>query len=314
LNTILFSDEQVTAYLRDLMERLDNLGEETPKVWCPIGPSGAVLAQAAVRAGPHVASTIQHVLLTFDRATEQVSFPQDENPRRAVEGRNVLLIDGSVHSGNTLMKAYRAVEGLGAKEISSYALVVRSGTSVLPSFFGLVIGDHDRAIFLKKSFPNNRLPVFGCVRKLSDRDQGRSMIHSGEHFIDKFSWSDFLYEMWVDRRRKAYLYERGGTIRGLISFRLTPGESILIDTLGVDKTFQKQGVAGHLMRWGETCGRNAHCGTIQLWSIERRKSWYEKRGYKAFGAEMDLDGEKFHLMAKKVLYNLPEDDVLTMGS
>ena len=314
MNTVFLSDEEVSAYLRDLVARLAGLGADMPKTWCPIGPSGGGLAQAAMRAAPHLASAIQNIPIAFNRATEQITFPVDPDPGPLLRGKRVLLIDGSIHSGNTFMKAYRAVEALKPADISSYALVVRSGASVLPSFFGLAIGDHDRALFLKKAFPNNRLPAFGCVRKLCDGDQGRPMISCGEGFIDRFSWSDLLYEVRVDHRRKTYVYERGGCIQGLVSLRLVPGDDILIDTLGVDKAFQRQGIAGHLVRWAETCGRNAHCAVTRLWGLEQRRFWYEKQGYETSGDQMVLDGAGFYLMSKKLLYNLPDDDVLTMGS
>jgi len=67
------------------------------------------------------------------------------------------------------------------------------------------------------------------------------------------------------------------------------------------------------MRWAETCGRNAHCGAIELWGVDDRKEWYEKRGYGACGEALVLDGTRFHLMRKKLLYNLPDDGVLTTG-
>jgi len=313
VNTILLSDEQVAAYLRDLLERLSALGEAYPRVWCPIGPSGGRVAQAAMREVGRSASDIQHVPVAFERATGVVSFPRDPHPEDTVKGKNVLLIDGAIHSGNTFAKVYRAVEALGVAEICSYSLVVRRGATALPSFFGLAIGDHDRALFLKRRFPNNRLSNFGWVRKLAEEDDTRPMIKCGEDFIDKFSWGDLLYEMRVDQRRRTYLYERNGDVQGFVSFRLTPGETILVDTLGVDRTFQRQGVAGHLMRWAETCGRNAHCGAIELWGVDGRKEWYEKRGYGACGEALVLDGTRFHLMRKKLLYNLPDDGVLTTG-
>jgi N-acetylglutamate synthase-like GNAT family acetyltransferase len=139
------------------------------------------------------------------------------------------------------------------------------------------------------------------------------MITSGEPFIDKFSWGDLLYEMRVDSYRRTYVYERKGQIQGFVSFRVELGESVLVDTLAVDEKRHKQGLGGHLIRWSETCGRNADCSTVRLWAVDSRKDWYERQGYERRGEKMVLDGVGFHLMDKRLLYNLPDDHVLTMG-
>jgi GNAT superfamily N-acetyltransferase len=153
------------------------------------------------------------------------------------------------------------------------------------------------------------------VRKLSDDDLDKPMIRSGERFIDKFSWSDHMYDGRVDPSRRTYVYERKGRIQGFVSFKLMArGSGLLIDEVAVDRRCQGSGIGGMLMRWAETCGRNEHCLNVQLWSAEDRKGWYGKMGYQLAGKEMTLDGVKFLLMTKKMLYNLPDDDVLTMGA
>lgn len=240
-----------------------------------------------------------------------MTFPEEADPRGVVEGRSVLLVDGAVHSGGTLGKAYRSIEALNPLDISSYSLVVRRGASIIPNFFGLMVRDHDRVHFLKTVIPNNRLPSFGCVRTLSDEDLGKPMVNTGESFIDKFTWSDLMYEMRVEPRRRTYLYERKGVIQGFISFRLGKGRALLVDTLGVDKQFQRQGIAGYLLRWAETYGRHRRCRSIALWGVEQRAEWYQKRGFQTLGNEMILDGDRFLLMSKKLLYNLPDEMPLT---
>jgi hypothetical protein len=314
LNTIFLSNDEVAAYLKDLFERFVALEGEMPMVWCPIGPSGGALAQAAMLVAGDLAPKIAHIPIAYDRATEKVSFPGEPNPASVIAGKRVLLLDGSIHSGSTFRKAYQAIAAMKPAEVSSYSLVVRVGASILPNYFGLMIGDYDRAIFLKKVFPNNRLFTCGCVRKLADGDQAQPKIACGQDFVDKFSWGDLCYEMTIDPRRQTYVYERNGGIKAFVSFRVTAGDDILLDTIAVDKSCHNQGIAGNLMRWTETCGRNSHCATIHLWAVDNRKDWYAKRGYEFCGKELILDEVKFHLMRKKLLYNLPDDHVLTMGA
>jgi GNAT superfamily N-acetyltransferase len=309
------SDEVVAAYLRDLVERLACLDGGIPEIWLPIGPSGGAVARAAMAVAGDRLEKISHIPVTYERSTNTIHFPKEADPSSFVRGKKILLIDGSIHSGTTLRAAYRAVEELQPKDISSYSLVVRAGASILPCFWGLMIGDHDRAFFLRRLFPNHRLPTFGCVRKLEGDDLQRPMIVSGEDFIDKFSWSDYTYELNVDPNRRTYVYEQCGTIRGFVSFRFGPGRAtVLIDSLAVAQGCQGQGLGGHLLRWAETCARNAHCAVMELWAVAQRREFYERQFYKALGKTMDLDDASFVLMGKKLLYNLPDDEVLTMGS
>lgn len=316
LNTIFISDEEVDAYLRDLCERLEDLKEQIPTVWCPIGVSGGSIQKAAL--GLQEANDLKNqviiVPVSCDRKTGEISFPEEANPSLAIKGKRVLLLDGSIHSGETFRQAYLAIEKMKPLEISSYSLVVRTGASILPNYFGVMIGDYDRALFLKRIFPNNRLFTCGCVRKLADADKARPKMLCEREFIDKFSWSDLIYEIRVDPHRQTYVYEQG-QMKGYVSFRITAGEEILIDTLAVDKDCQKQGVGGNLIRWAETCARNHHCEMIYLWAVDDRKEWYHEKGYEFCDEEpLLLDDITFHFMRKKLLYNLPDDDVLTMGA
>ena len=324
MNTIFLSDEEVSAYLRDLCERLKGLKNQVPTVWCPIGISGGSIARAALtlQEADDLKNQIINVPIAYNRTTEEISFPREANPSSAIKGKRVLLLEGSIHSGNTFRQAYLSIEKMKPMAISSYSLVVRTGASILPNYFGVMIGDYDRALFLKKIFPNNRLFTCGCVRKLEDADQAQTKISCGKEFIDKFSWSDLIYEIRVDPRRQTYVYDQcvydekeEEKIKGFVSFRITPGEDILVDTLAVDQNCKNQGIGGNLLRWAETCARNHHCATIRLWAVDDRKEWYSKKGYELSSKEPKvLDNIAFHLMQKKLLYNLPDDDVLTMGT
>jgi hypoxanthine-guanine phosphoribosyltransferase len=311
LNTVFLSDKEVEGYLRSLLEKLDQLAEEKPTTWCPIGPSGMLVAQVAMRIAGEQAATFRIMPIICDRSTGNVSFPDEADPRQVVQGNRVLLVDGAVHSGSTLSKAFRAVEELGPVQLSSYALAVRAGASFIPNFFSLLVKDHDRVHFLRETIPNHRLMDFGCMRILSAEDCGMKMVCTGKTFIDKFDWSDLLYEMRVDHKRRTYLYERGGAIQGFVSFRLKRNRTLLVDTLGTDRQAQGQGIAGHMLRWVEILGRHQRCGAIDLWAIAERRPWYETRGFEARGTRLVLDGETFLLMRRKLLYNLPDD--LMMG-
>jgi GNAT superfamily N-acetyltransferase len=311
LNTVFLSDSEVAAYLKDLLGRLQGLGELMPRVWCPIGPSGVRLAQLAMveaaKIDPDLPSRICQMPITFDRKSRAISFPDEADPGSVVKDEHILLFDGFINSGGTIIAAYRAVEAMNPREVSSYSLVIRRGTSFIPCFFGIMTGNHDRVHFLRDVIPNNRLPDFGCVRKLSEEDLEKPMVQTGEDFIDKFTWSEYKYEMEADPRRRTYLYERGGVLQGFVSFRHSRGKALLVDTLGVGRQYQKQGIAGHLLRWAETYGRHTGRRAVLLWGVEQQKDFYEKRGFRALGKSMTVDGARFFLMGRKLLYDLPDD-------
>ncbi len=305
------------GYLRHLLADLDDLQSGIPEVWCAIGPSGGKLAQRAVCALEALgkARPIQNVLLDCDRKEGSVSFCDKSDPVKFVRGARVLLIDGNIHLGNTFRTAYKLLESAEASAIVSYALVVRSGSSILPNRFGLMIGDHDRAVFLTDQIRNNRLLDCGCVRKLSEKDGETAKFSSGQDAIDKWSWSDYFYEGSVDPWRKTYVYERNGAMIAYVSFKLKPSKMLFVDAVAVDKSFHGQGIGGYLLRWAETCGRHAHCCDVSLWALRERASWYQKHfGFAQLNRKpMSIDGSEFVFMGKKLLYNLPDEDTLVMG-
>ena len=77
----------------------------------------------------------------------------------------------------------------------------------------MLIGDHDRPLYFKDKFPNNRLTEFGIYRKLAEGDLDKPMIHCGKDFLDKVSWSDYWYEVCTDPNRRTYLCDLMGSIR-----------------------------------------------------------------------------------------------------
>jgi len=133
-------------------------------------------------------------------------------------------------------------------------------------------------------------------------------------FIDKFSWADRWYEMSTDPSRHVYLHELDGTICGFVGFRLRKGKTSFIDEVGVDEKFKGRGLGGHLMRWAEHCARHRNCGRVELLSVDDEVEWYKYLGYSLVSTKpLRISGHEFHLMDKKLLYNLADDETLDMG-
>ena len=310
MHTIHLTKEHLQSYLRDLAARISKLEADSPQVWAMVGFSGCVLGRELAEVAPDLYASVDELIVSYNRRTDTVSFPGQEQFRDVISGRNVLLIDGTVHSGSTLLRVTKALEELEPRKISSYALVVRRGSQVIPNHFGFLIGDHDRVHFPAPRYSNNRLFPFGTYRRMCEEDCARPMIMTGADFIDKLHWEDRWYEVSTDPKRQIYIHEQNGSICGFVSFRLQENGGILLDEVGVDKSCHGQKLGAHLMRWAEHYARHENCSNIELWAVENRVKWYQGMEYLHAGeqAPLKLAGTRFFKMRKKLLFNLLDDE------
>lgn len=194
-------------------------------------------------------ASAQVVLTTCNR--ESVEF--DEFDHETLKTATVIVIDSAVHSGQTMLRVIEELRNLGAKEIISYSLVVKRNSSFIPNYFGVLIGDRDRAYFQLTAIPNNRLQQkrpFGVLRALEEKDGARQMFDSGVESLDRIHLSDLLYEQET-RNSKIYLYEHGSEICGLLIFEKKT-RTLFIDTIANAQSYRGVGLGGTLMRWAET--------------------------------------------------------------
>lgn len=307
MHTYYLSPEEVSGYAKDFCNRLEALGKDYPYIWCTIGLSGAEIAAIiSNHAAKSRKKQIQVVPLSFNRDNNTIYF-DNQNESALLKGVPVLVIDSSVHSGTTMLKSLQVVVQLGASKVTSYSLVVKRGACFIPNVFGLLIDNHDRACYLLKIIPNNRLETpFGILRKISEEDvqrkQKKLKSGCGLESLDKTSWSDLWYEHKVHSTH-VYIFEQNNEICGFISFLLN-NDTVLIDAVAVDKSTHKKGIGGSLIRWVENFARSSNCSSITLWAINERKSFYQDMGYELTSQELDLGEEKYTMMRRELLYNL----------
>jgi hypoxanthine phosphoribosyltransferase/N-acetylglutamate synthase-like GNAT family acetyltransferase len=316
MQTLHLSEQQVDAYLNDLATRLKT-DSVRPDVLIGVGLSGSNILLQLVKFLSDFPE-MKILFTNFDRAQEKITYFESIektdliDPTEHIAGKNVLLVDDAVHTGNTLIKSIRDIEKFKPSAVASYALVVRRGAKVIPNKFGFLVGDHDRVLFLNDVFPNNRLTPTGIWRKLFEDDMSKPMITTGEKFIDQVEWASYWYENQVDLNRHTYVYELNGKICGFVSFRLD-NKRIVVDNVATDKEIAKQGIGGFLMRWVEHFARHLNCQEMYLWAIEGRIPWYQKMGYEQRNEKtLTLGQETFVEMAKKLQYILPEEQVIAM--
>lgn len=316
MHTYFLGDAEVGSYAADLAARLVHLGEQAPRTWVSLGISGDKMTAEILKRvlGTSAEPDAIHSV-AFDRTKKEVISREDGELPSDLGDRSVLVIDAAIHSGASMRHLVEALNARGCRSLLSYSLVVKITSEFVPCYFGLMIGEHDRAFFQLDRIPNNRLlqrAPFGAVRMLREDDIRREpdFLTCGVKSIDRMTYGD----LWYDTRTKGshvYLYEIGGEVAGYIHFKRTPENRLFIDLIANGVAFQGQGIGGVLMRWAETYARAARMTAIDLWSIEARMGFYSHHGYVAQGERMDLggEGEVYHLMRRRLLYNLKPQDL-----
>lgn len=314
MKTYFLGKEEIACYIADLADRLVELKSDFPLLWCAIGPSGESIAnellQAIDRMGEGtLLDKIQIALVSYDKDAKNVVLTDDGDQRLFSTEGNVLVIDSSVHSGASMLSVVNSIRDWGSKSIISYSLVVKRNASFVPNFFGLIIGDHDRALFLLDKFPNNRLcqrPPFGTLRTLSADDISHKRLDAGVPSLDKLDWGDLYYEK-VAKGAQVYVFETDKSPSAFISFKLIRDAVLLVDAVVVDSSLQGKGIGGVLIRWAENWARSMNCAGIELWSKDDRVDWYQKQDFEVVnGKILDLGEEKYQLMNRRLLYNLSD--------
>lgn len=317
MRTHFLGREEVDAYLADLAHRLLSLGNDRLLVWCPIGPSGGRLATELLKLEPRLVAGTNVIPVQFARGVGGASGAVDLQGTLPtdVAGQNVLVLDSSIHSGSTMQATIAAVQAHGPRSIATYTLILKQSSCFIPTYWAVTIHDHDRAYFLLPKVPNNRLdPKFprdhGHLRRLSEADLATlPPIVSGTTSLDRTTWEDRWWDMQVtkgaDSQHYTFLFEICGAVVGYLTYTLTPN-SMTIDEVAIAKDLKRKKYGGTLMRWAETVARQSSCAEITLWAIESGVPFYEAQDYRLdqSKSDMTLDGDKFKLMRKKILYHL----------
>lgn len=310
LITHFIGDAEVSRYAKDLAERLICLDADFPLIWLTIGESGEEVAAEILELLPEwQRKKIQFIRLGYSRADNHISYENGFNWNELEKSSIVLVLDSSVHSGVTMAAVVKELYSQGISNILSYALVLKRGACFIPNYFGLVIDDHDRALFKLEKYANNRLckkKPFGTLRKLDQADVRLTPdnIETGVTSIDKITWGDLWYEKTA-KSSQVYVYELNGKIEAFISFKMQQNNALFIDAIAASSKLNGTGIGGVLLRWAETWARSANCNEVNLWSINNRVSFYEHFGFTLTGETLDLgNGEQYAHMRRVLLYNL----------
>lgn len=310
--THFIGDAEVNRYAKDFAERLVSLDSDFPLIWLTIGESGEEIAADILQLLPESRfKQVQLIRLGYNRTDNHILYEDGFIWTDLDQDSIVLVVDSSVHSGTTMAAVVKELHNQGISQILSYALVLKRNSCFIPNYFGLIIDDHDRALFKLEKFANNRLckkKPFGTLRKLNQNDVHLTPDHidSGVASIDKITWGDLWYEKSA-KSSQVYVYELNGRIKAFISFKVQQQNALFIDAIATSADLIGTGIGGVLMRWAETWARSANCNEVTLWSIDepKRIEFYERFGFTLTGETLTLGiNEKYKHMNRVLLYNL----------
>jgi N-acetylglutamate synthase-like GNAT family acetyltransferase len=244
---------------------------------------------------------------------------RNEKPAKILRGKSVLLLDGAIHSGGMMSACAQKVLSYDPTELSSYVLVIKRGSGFIPTFWGMMMEETDRAFFLLDQIPNNRLDAAGHnpqetkkqppvhIERLSTRMLKSPHVRSGVKSMDRMTWSDRHFQMNSSEHNVCtYVLEHGKTIVGYLTLhRLAENGGLMVDEVAVDVKQRGKDYGGVLMRFADTLARQGNCSVLRLLAIEDKVRFYDKFGFRLVAGKdaILLDNEKYILMEKLVLYH-----------
>ena len=314
MNTYYLGREEVTGYLVDFLDRLAK-AETMPTVWCPVTDSGEALVEALVKIvadrHPTLLPAIAVVSIDVVNGTNEIIF-HDPTAKQTIEGKSVLLLDGAIHSGRMMSQCADKLLEFNPSELTSYSLVIKRCSRFIPTVWGVMIDETDRAYFLLDSLPNNRLDVGQRplppvqLRLLTKEHVSKPTITCSVSSIDRMNWSDRLFQMESsDGAYATYVLERSGKIVGFLTIHPIENDGLAIDEIVIDPNEQSHGYGGILLRFADNMARQSDCHLVRLNAIKGKVSLYEKFGYEpcAGKSSLFLDEEEYVPMHRKVLYH-----------
>jgi GNAT superfamily N-acetyltransferase len=315
--TYFLGKEEVSAYLRDFLVRLEQL-DAVPTLWCPLTRSGNALLDELLDLArdhhPKLVETVSVLPIEVRDKMLEVRFTSGD-PAKDIRGQNVLIFDGATHSGRMMTKCVAEVLRHGAATVCTYSLVLKRGSAFVPTMWGLAVDDVDRAFFLLDQIPNHRLDAGGPenpkkkkglnvhLRLLSEAHLKQPPVVCGLSSMDRVTWSDRYFEMKTGGQRHCtYVLEKGDQILGFMSLTHREHGCRFIDEIAVDQKHQGKNIGPMMIRFADTMARQFDCVRIQLQAIANRREFYAGFGYKLMvNSPLLLDDEEYWLMEKPAI-------------
>jgi Acetyltransferase (GNAT) family len=254
--TYFLSDEDIRAYLRDFISRLERV-EPFPVVWCPITKSGTKLLRWMLPLLRQHHPDFLHEISTVGigvNSDETIKF--EITSTAEISKKPVLLFDSAIHTGGTMRKSVAKAIELGASNVITYSLVIKRGSCFIPTFWGATIDDTDRIYFLLDKIPNNRLDSGpekkdGVTRKIppvhierldKEHIDAKCYIKCGVDALDRVTFGDRHFNMLAGEHQECtYVLKSRHEIVGYLSLHFSDPTCLFVSEIGVDKSCESKG-------------------------------------------------------------------------
>jgi len=309
--------EEVTAYLRDFLDRLSQF-DPFPNLWCPITPSGnALLVQllSLVKTEhPEWIDKVSVLPIQIERDGGPIRFDSD-CPAQDVANKSVLLLDTSIHSGSTMSRSVAQVVEMGASEVCAYSLMLKCDSAFIPTLWGFMIGRTDRAFLLLDRIPNNRMAAEAMghhptvhLERLSEGHAKKPQVVCGLDSMDRTTWGDRLFDMVTGGQgQSSYLLLKKDEVLGYLTIHGPEDGCLTIDEIALDEKHHGKRLGGILLRFADSLARQSDCKFIRLYAISNKVDFYKKFGYRIVSAApVRLGEEEYFLMERSLLHLLPK--------
>ncbi len=312
--------EEVSAYLRDFLVRMERL-DARPTLWCPLTRSGNALLNQLLdlveKNHPQLTDSVSVLPIEVKDGSDKVHFFNGD-PAKDLPEKNVLIFDGATHSSRLMANCVAEVLRHGAAGVCTYSLVLKRGSKFIPTLWGVMVDDVDRAFFLLEEIPNNRLDAGSLhspkkgkslnihIRVLCESHVKKPSVMSGVASMDRVTWGDRYFDMKAGgQRRCSYVLEKGDVILGYVTLSQAQAGCLSIDEVAVDRQHQGKNLGAVLMRFADSMARQFDCRAIRLHAIADKVDFYKAFGYKPVAeSALMLDDEEYWLMEKAVIHNL----------
>jgi N-acetylglutamate synthase-like GNAT family acetyltransferase len=311
--TYFLGKEEVAAYLRDFMRRLKTF-EPVPTVWCPMTPSGnELLSQMLSLVGnehPDLAENVSVIEIQISPEGEKIRFSEG-SPQTEITGKSILLFDSAIHSGSTMAEAAAKLFAFGAKDVCTYSLVVKRCTGFVPTMWGLMIDETDRAFFLLDAIPNQRLhrgmsaPAPLHIERLDRKHLSRPLVVTNVESMNRITWGDRFFDMSTNEQgRCSYLLHNGESVAGYLTVHWSKEKLLVIDEVAIDERHQGKKWGGVLVRFAETLARQSDCRLVRLYAVKEKVELYKHLDYELASEEpLTLENEEYFQMEKVLLHS-----------
>ena len=241
---------------------------------------------------------------------EKIQIVETE-PESEIGGKSVLLFDSAIHSGATMAAVAAKLFAFGAKEVCTYSLVVKRCTGFVPTMWGLMIDETDRAFFLLDVIPNQRLhsgtsaPAPLHIERLDRKHLNKPPVLTEVASMNRITWGDRFFDMSTNEQgRCTYLLENGDSLVGYLTVHWSKEKLLVIDEVAIGKSHQGKKWGGVLVRFAETLARQSDCRHVRLYAVKEKIELYKHLDYELASEDpLTLEDEQYFQMEKVLLHS-----------